>query len=169
MRPSYELLRLPGAGAEELRARARAHPRAAAAAHASRSYRAPLALVAWHHAPLGVDIERIEHCDRDFGASICTPAELGLFSERLDDESFVTSLWASKEALAKALGDPLAYDPRRLESPLGWNRGAAGPWRAAEFTPAPGHVAWLVWAAAAQNNPASADSADSTRLAAGRR
>jgi hypothetical protein len=63
----------------------------------------------------------------------------------LADPGFVTSLWSSKEALAKALGDALAYDPRRLESPLNWEDGAAGRWRARELTPEPGYVAWLVW------------------------
>ena len=169
MRPSHDLLRLPGAADTELRAVARAHPRAMAAAHASRSYRAPLALVAWHDAPLGVDIERVEPCEHGFGASICTPAELELFSERLDDERFVASLWSGKEALAKALGDPRAYDPRRLDSPLCWDDGASGRWRAQALTPAPGHVAWLVWSAGSQNSPASAASADSRRFAAGRR
>jgi hypothetical protein len=41
--------------------------------------------------------------------------------------------------------DALAYDPRRLESPLGWSSGRSGAWHA-ECLPAPAeHVAWLCW------------------------
>ncbi len=111
----------------------------------SRSYRLPLALVAWGNTRLGVDLERVEATERDFAESICTPDELAAFGERLDDATFVSSLWASKEALAKALGDPLGYDPRRLASPLGWVQERAGSWQAREFSPAPEHVAWVVW------------------------
>jgi hypothetical protein len=146
MAPEYQLLWLTTATSDtELRALARAHPDAARAAYASRSYRAPLAIVAWHQHPVGVDLERVADADRQFGESICTPSELRLLGSRLGDAAFVTSLWASKEALAKALGDPLAYDPRRLESPVIWDGGVAGGWRAREFIPAPDHIAWLVW------------------------
>lgn len=171
MAPSHELLWLTGddPGGAGLRALTRAHPQAARARHVSRSYCAPLALVAWHDAPLGVDLERVAPTDRIFAESICTPGELARFEAQLDDDAFVTSLWVSKEALAKALGDAVAYDPRRLESPVGWWRGAAGAWRAREFIPAPGHVAWLVWADAPQKSPESAVSAESRRRPAGRR
>ncbi len=124
---------------------ARAHWRARGAPFVSRSYAPPLALVAWHTTPVGVDLERVSAGDRAFAESICTPTELGLFADSLDDERFVTSLWASKEALAKALGDPLAYDPRRLESPLTWVTGRASGWLASELQVAPEHVAWVVW------------------------
>lgn len=192
MHPTYVLLRLrDGAAPEsELRALARDHPAARRATHQSRSYRSPLALLAWHAAPVGADIERIAPLERDFAESICSPAELTLFSGRLGDEAFVTSLWASKEALAKALGDAVAHDPRRLESPLCWSEDvtgrwrASGRWRACEFVPAPEHLAWIVWTEEAsrgpvaggepavadiQNSCASAASAASTRLRAGRR
>jgi phosphopantetheinyl transferase len=147
MGPAWALLWLTAdpASDTELRALARAHPEAAAAAHVSRSYRAPLALVAWHTAPVGVDLEYVEIGGNGFAESICTPGELVLFEGRLDDDAFVASLWAGKEALAKALGDAIAYDPRRLDSPATWRRGIAGRWRAREFIPAPNHVAWLVW------------------------
>jgi phosphopantetheinyl transferase len=118
---------------------------------------------------LGVDLERVQPTDSAFAESICTPAERSRFGPRLDDPTFVISLWASKEALAKALGDAVAYDPRRLESPLGWSGGSAGRWRAAELRPAPQYVAWMVWSETAQNSAASAASAESTRLFAGRR
>ena len=147
MHPPYALLQLTDAAVAEaeLRALAQAHPAARRAAHVSRSYRTPFALIAWHAAPVGADIERIGPTERGFAESICSPAEVELFTELLDDDVFVTSLWASKEALAKALGDAVAYDPRRLESPLGWSDGASGHWRAWEFVPAPEHLAWIVW------------------------
>jgi phosphopantetheinyl transferase len=62
-----------------------------------------------------------------------------------DPDAYVSSLWSSKEALAKALGDPLHYDPRRLESPMSWPGGRAGPWRAARLATPDGHTAWLCW------------------------
>jgi hypothetical protein len=169
--PGYVVLRLDrGAAPEaELRAAARSHSAPQDAVHVSRSYRAPYALVAWHSAAVGADIERVGLTDRRFGESICAPEEIGRFGRLLDDDAFVTSLWSSKEALAKALGDAVAYDPRRLESPLGWSNGVSGRWRARELSPAPGHVGWLVWSQSAQNSSASAESAASTRLRAGRR
>ena len=149
-RPCHELIRPPEAGlsaasAEPLRSLARAHRRSRGAPFVSRSYAPPLALIAWHTKPIGVDLERVGASDRAFAESICTPTELRLFADSLDDARFVTSLWSSKEALAKALGDALAYDPRRLQSPLGWSDGRAGSWSASELHVASGHVAWLVW------------------------
>jgi phosphopantetheinyl transferase len=81
--------------------------------------------------------------DADFARSICTCSE----TQRLRalDDRLVASLWCSKEAVSKALGDPLIYDPRRLEAPLLWVEGRAGPWQAAELSVAEGHVAWLCW------------------------
>ena len=171
MPPSHALLSLPeGPGSEaDLRRLARSHPAARLARHRSRSYSGSLALVAWHAGPLGVDLERVQPTDSDFAESICTPSELELFGGRIAEPGFAISLWASKEALAKALGDAVAYDPRRLESPLGWSDGVCGPWQALEFSPAAEHVAWLVWTSGAQNSSDSALSADSTRLLAGRR
>ena len=45
----------------------------------------------------------------------------------------MASLWSGKEALAKALGDALRYDPRRLESPAGMARRSL--WSLAGHTP----------------------------------
>ena len=47
-----------------LRAWVRRFSAEAGATHSSRSYRLPLALLAWHGAPVGVDIERVERCER---------------------------------------------------------------------------------------------------------
>jgi 4'-phosphopantetheinyl transferase superfamily protein len=130
----------------DLRDWARAIGEAAAPAFVSRSYRHPLALVASFVRPVGVDLERLEAHPPGFGASICTPTERRALRERLGDDALVTSLWSSKEALAKAMGDALRYDPRRLDSPLLWDAGEAGPWRAARLTGVPeGHLAWVVW------------------------
>ncbi|HWE10427.1 MAG TPA: hypothetical protein VG325_13820 [Solirubrobacteraceae bacterium] len=60
-------------------------------------------------------------------------------------------MWSSKEALAKALGDALRYDPRRLEAPVAWVNGACGPWRARPVPAPPGHVARVCWRSSAGN------------------
>jgi hypothetical protein len=111
----------------------------------SRSYRFPLALVAWHAAAVGIDIERIAPWDDAFAESIRTPTERATGWPTQHGDRHLSSLWSSKEALAKALGDALQYDPRRLESPMVWPNGRCDPWRATTLAAAPGYVAWLCW------------------------
>jgi hypothetical protein len=128
----------------------RARARALTAGHqnVSRSYRDPFAVVAWHARRVGADIERIEAggpAVRGFAESICTPDELEAVGPRLDDAAFVVGLWSSKEALAKALGDAVRYDPRRLGAPALWPGGIGGRWRARAVRGPAGHVVWLVW------------------------
>lgn len=149
--PEVRLLdaRSEGFDEEQLRAWARRQTEAARAAHVSRSYRHPYALVAWHDQPLGVDIERIEPCDEAFADYICTPEERAALAGPDDLDVRLTTLWSSKEALSKALGDALRYEPSRLGSPLAWPGGRSGPWRAAELAAPAGHVAWLCWRTAA--------------------
>lgn len=132
---------------EALRARARELAAAAGAPFSSRSYCYPLALVAWHEAPVGVDIERVVECDRAFADSICTPAERASVVEPQpeDWDRHFTEMWSAKEALAKALGDARAYDPRRLAAPSAWPQGRSGPWRARALELEGDHVAWLCW------------------------
>ncbi len=130
-----------------LRRRARERSAEAGAPFTSRSYSFPFALVAWHSSAVGVDIERVQPCDEVFGDSICTPAERAAGAPPGDPGHFFTSLWSSKEALSKALGDALDYDPRRLEGPGAWPDGRSGPWRAARLEVARDHVAWLCWRA----------------------
>lgn len=132
-----------------LRELARAVSTEAGAPFSSRSYCFPFALIAAHTAAVGIDIERVEPCDAAFADSIRTPAELAAGPPREGDpDRFFTSLWSSKEALSKALGDALAYDPRRLEGPGAWPDGRSGPWRAASIDIGEdGHVAWLCWRA----------------------
>lgn len=144
--------RAEGLDWETLRARARGRSGELCAAHVSRSYSYPFALLALHDQPVGVDIEQVEACDEAFARSICTPEEvagLGDVGEG-DRDRRITSLWSSKEALAKALGDALDYDPRRLGSPAFWADGRAGRWRAMPLPLPAGHVGWLCWCAADQ-------------------
>jgi len=145
--PIVVLLDARSAGADEagLRAAARRVAREAGAPHVARAYRYPYALVAWHDRPVGVDLERVAPCEPAFAAGIRTPAERAAAAASSETDEDVTSLWSAKEALAKALGDARAYDPRRLESPRSWPGGRAGPWRASPLPAPAGHVAWLCW------------------------
>ena len=129
----------------ELRRWARGVTERTGALCTSRSYRYPYALVSWHSHPIGVDIERITTWEPAFADLICTEPERRHPACRADPDRYLTSLWCSKEALAKALGDARRYEPSRLESPTGWPPEGSGPWRAAPIGVAPGFVAWLCW------------------------
>ncbi len=146
--PNTWLLDASGSRLDEagLRERARALASASRAAFTSRSYRHPYALVACHTSRVGVDIERIDPLDPAFVASISTPEELRAHPTE-PDRGYAASLWSSKEALAKALGNAVDYDPRRLPSPLFWPEEGSGPWRALCLPVPNGHVAWLCWRA----------------------
>ncbi len=122
----------------------------------SRSYRYPWAVVASHGLPMGVDIEMLDAVAADdlaFAETICTPDELARFRDGGSAE--LVDLWSGKEALAKALGDPLSHDPRRLEAPAGWEPAAGdglrsrGIWlaRRLPLTGEPGGscLGWMVW------------------------
>lgn len=128
-----------------LRAGARALGAASGRQFVSRSYRFPWAAVACHSAEVGVDIERVEQFDPVFLESILTPQERAQPVPGEGAAEFLYSVWSSKEALAKALGDALDYDPRRLEAPAFWPGGRAGVWRAAPLTTPVGHTGWLCW------------------------
>jgi hypothetical protein len=112
---------------------------------ASRSYRHPFALVAFHETQVGVDLERVEELDARFAAVVCTPAERERFAAGDVPAGWLSDLWCSKEALAKALGDALRYDPARLDAPMAWPDGRAGPWRARRLAMPVGHVGWVCW------------------------
>jgi 4'-phosphopantetheinyl transferase superfamily len=145
--PSVRLLdaRRAGVDADGLRAWARADAQASGAAYASRSYCYPFALVAWSGTPVGVDIERVERCEPAFAETICTSGERAAAAEASEPDRYLTAAWCSKEALAKALGDALAYDPRRLDAPFRWPDGRSGRWRARPIHAPMRHVAWLCW------------------------
>jgi phosphopantetheinyl transferase len=110
----------------------------------SRSYSFPFALLAWYDGPVGIDIERIDPGEPRFAGPIRTPGER-LAAPTRDSDPATTSLSSSKEALAKALGDALTYDPRRLEGPAARPDGNAGPWRARSLAVEEGYVAWVCW------------------------
>jgi phosphopantetheinyl transferase len=137
---------LEGLGEAALRMRARKLGEAVGAGTVSRSYCHPYALVGWHTGPIGIDIERVVACPKEFSQAIATPDEHA--SGRWITDRALISLWSSKEALSKALGDALDYDPRRLESPAGWHGGVCGPWRTATLPSPYGHCAWVCWRAA---------------------
>jgi hypothetical protein len=147
--PEVRLLDATQLGLDDagLRSFARAATRRTGAPHSSRSYRYPYALITWHDAPVGVDLERIEACDEAFADLICTPAERADPACSADRDNYLSSLWCAKEALAKALGDARRYDPARLESPARWPGRRAGPWRTAPLAVTPGHVGWICWRA----------------------
>jgi phosphopantetheinyl transferase len=128
-----------------LRARARELGAAVGADRVSRSYCHPYALVGWHTEPIGVDVERVVTCPAEFAPSISTPTEPA--AARCITDGEIVSLWSSKEALSKALGDALNYDPRRLESPAGWPGGICGPWRAATLPLPDDYCGWVCWRA----------------------
>jgi hypothetical protein len=145
--PGVRLLDGREAGLDEpgLQAWARAQSDGFCARYRSRSYRYPYALIALHSEPVGVDIERIDPFDPVFLDSIRTPSEPREPPEGAAADEYLASLWSGKEALSKALGDGLAYDPRRLESPITWPHGRSGRWHAAPLTVPAGHVGWLCW------------------------
>lgn len=145
--PVVALIDASAEGLDEaaLRARARNLGEAVGAGTVSRSYCHPYALVGWHAGPIGVDIERVVACDEQFARSICTPTEMARTPWASHRE--IVSLWSGKEALAKALGDALDYDPRRLESPAGWPGGGCGSWRTATLPAPDEYCAWVCWRA----------------------
>ena len=108
----------------------------------SRSYRFPLALLAWYVGPVGC--ERISPCEDGFADPSRTPSERRAASA-VDPDATSTSLWSSKQALAHALGDALACDRPRVEGPAARPRGSSGPWRARSLPVGPGFVAWVCW------------------------
>jgi phosphopantetheinyl transferase len=160
------LLDARSAGLDEsgLRDWARTVTDQAGASHVTRSYRYPFALVSWHSGPVGIDIERVDRCDAAFATSICTPAETPDWAALRDPDAHFSSMWASKEALAKALGDALSYDPRRLEAPMFWPDGRAGCWCAAKLQVNADHVAWLCWRTIADQIPRASQENTDRRL-----
>jgi hypothetical protein len=134
---------LEGLDEAALRSRARELGATRGYGSVSRSYCHPYALVGWHTGPIGVDIEQVVACPDEFWDAISTPAEQ--FARRAGTDRHVISLWSSKEALSKALGDALEYDPRRLESPAWWPGGVCGAWRTAALPAPDGYCAWVCW------------------------
>lgn len=126
--------------------------------HWSRSYsRNGALIVGWHHR-VGVDFEYLDQL-RDptwsvnhdiFRSSIMTADERERWPVNSDgdDTALATSVWCSKEALAKALGTPLKMDPARLSGPSSWSDAPHGVWRATSLGGATfdrDAVAWVVF------------------------
>jgi phosphopantetheinyl transferase len=152
--------RARGCGEKELRAEARALSARRGEPFSSRSYRYPYAVVACHHQRVGVDLEVVDAANIGLGEVICTPAERLALATVRDQQHYLSGLWSAKEALAKALGDALLYEPGRLTSPALWraepastpcSRGPAtvvtGRWRATALDVPDGYVGWLCWVA----------------------
>jgi phosphopantetheinyl transferase (holo-ACP synthase) len=106
----------------------------------SRSYSGAVAMVAgWHHR-VGADIELLDRCDEvtwslnddHFRFAVMSPKERkhSLTLDEAEGRRAATSLWCSKEALAKALGAPQQMDPSRLAGPALWDTRHRGKWRA---------------------------------------
>lgn len=143
--PVVHLLDATGWISEEsdLRAAARSLSVSPPQRHASRSYAFPLALVALHPQPVGVDIEPVTAWGSAQKTSILSITER--HRDPVMDDRGATSVWSSKEALAKALDTPIRYDPRRLESPASWPNGVAGRWRSYRLEVPDVYEAWLCW------------------------
>ena len=118
---------------------------AGGAACTSRSYRYPFALIGTHHDVLGVDIERVDPFDEEFAESICMPSEWMSESTQPRTAEDVADVWSTKEALAKALGNALDYDPRRLLSLALVPGLKTSDWQAARVSVPAGYVGWVVW------------------------
>jgi hypothetical protein len=124
----------------------------------SRSYSGVVALVAgWRHR-VGIDIEFLHRAneatwsidDEFFRSSIMSADEREKWrvATNADPWASATSVWCSKEALAKALGTPLQMDPARLTGPTAWPDASRGRWRATSLdVPARERhaVAWVVY------------------------
>lgn len=137
--------RLLGLSEPELKIRAREFSGSSSTPFSSRSYCYPFALVAFHDAAVGVDVEQVAHCSAEFADLICAPDERSQADEAADWDRYLTSLWSSKEALAKGLGDALQYEPARLFTPKGWRGRSIDGWRAEELFIETDVVAWVCW------------------------
>lgn len=109
-------------------------------AHWSRSYCGNISLAAGWSSRVGVDISRttptnVKHfCEHleDFLDVTATPNEREMLASLAveDVPSAALDLWGAKEALTKALGNALDYNPAQISSPLMWSGGCQGSWYA---------------------------------------
>jgi phosphopantetheinyl transferase len=134
-----------GADADALRQWAREQTARSGLSYVSRSYSHPLALAAWHRAAVGVDVERVTRCDAELADVICTPAEREVVVGVPCRDRLLSALWSSKEALSKALGDALDYNPARLDAPMRWPQHRSGNWTCAPLPVPATHVGWVCW------------------------
>ena len=123
--------------------------------HWSRSYSGDHAVIAGWRGRVGVDVETLDRpleptwslLDEGFRSSMMTAQEreLDLAVDGPSARHAAVSLWSSKEALAKALGTPLEWDPARLGGPALWPSHEVGRWRARFLDESLLGVAGLAW------------------------
>lgn len=128
--------------------------------HWSRSYSKNWGVAAGWSSRVGIDIEVFDHdCDdamwpgslKDFAAGLLPSDEHGNFFS-LHGTSIKyskSSIWSSKEALAKALGDALLYDPKKLTTPALCEHDIAQKWKSKFYSKLIGNskilVCWVVF------------------------
>ena len=97
--------------------------------HTSRSYSGRYVAEVFARSRCGIDLETLKPAETNwsidsplFEMAMLAPGEKQLIKESVlcDHENLPTLIWASKEALAKALGDAKNYEPTRLLSPITW-------------------------------------------------
>ena len=124
----------------------------------SRSYSGRVALIAGSNQRVGVDVELTDLAREDswsltnewFRSSMLTSEErVRIASDSTPGTTLsATSVWSSKEAVAKALGTPRQFDPTRLTGAAVWKDARRGRWRAAYLDLTPlglDAVAWMVY------------------------
>ncbi|MBU6496378.1 MAG: 4'-phosphopantetheinyl transferase superfamily protein [Acidobacteria bacterium] len=120
------------------------------ASHVSRSYADPFGVVAWGDAPLGVDIvqpvddPRFDIDDPSFRELILSTDDIAILSPSSNVSAW--DIWSSKEAAAKAFGDPLGYIPSHHLSPALWPEGRWGKWCVRRLGDLPNSLTgWMVY------------------------
>jgi 4'-phosphopantetheinyl transferase len=104
------------------------------------SHTAELALIALADGfEVGVDVERLDRSSRAVERTL-TAAERAALAGAEDRHAALLRTWCRKEALAKALGGGLGWEPLRFDST------DPGAFTLADVAVAAGHVAALAWA-----------------------
>jgi len=139
---------------ERLRSRAR-HECDERWPHWSRSYSGDHAVIAGWRDRVGVDVEALDRPieatwslhNELFRTTMMTAEERELTPPRGPETArhLALSLWCSKEALAKALGTPLEWEPTRLRGPALWPSREVGRWRATYLGADVLHFRALAW------------------------
>ncbi|NNN04209.1 MAG: 4'-phosphopantetheinyl transferase superfamily protein [Acidimicrobiaceae bacterium] len=118
--------------------------------HQSRSYADPLSVAAWWTSAVGVDVVRPVNDDhfsleqRSFRDVMLSPLDLEALTRTPDISAW--DIWSSKEAAAKAMGNPLSYIPHQHFSPALWPNGEFGKWRVSRIDNLPDdYLGWVVF------------------------
>ncbi len=123
----------------------------------SRSYSGRYVVETFSQSRCGIDLETLKPAEANwsihsplFELAMLAPGEKELIeaSDFCQHENLPTVIWASKEALAKALGDAKNYEPTQLRSPITWAAEPSPNWSAQhrEFLTEDGQrlILWLV-------------------------